>query len=104
VKWFRSFVCDTSYAFTSTFLHCFCMICVSMTSVTCVLSTLIYSMSCHLLMIICFASAFTPIQMSFTLCTYAYFISYEYMSFGLEHISNPSPFVLIAIAYVNQAC
>jgi hypothetical protein len=99
-------MCDPSYAFTSTFLHCFCMICVSMTStsMTCVLSTLIYSMSCHLLMLICYASAFTLIQMSFTLCTYAYFISYEYMSFGLEHISNRNPFVLIAIAYVNQAC
>jgi hypothetical protein len=75
-----------------------------MTLVTCVLSTFVYSMSCHLLMLICFASVFTLFQMSFTLCTNAYFISYEYMTFGLEHIRNPNPFVLIAIAYVNQAC
>jgi hypothetical protein len=55
-------------------------------------------------MLISFASTFTMFQMSLNLCTYAYSISYEYMSFGLEHISNPDFFVLIAIAYANQAC
>jgi hypothetical protein len=52
---------------------------------------------------LCFR-ALLRFHMSFTLCTYAYSISYEYMSFGLEHIRNHNPFILIVIAYENQAC
>jgi hypothetical protein len=51
--------------------------------------SLLWYILCHVTcLLICFASAFTLFQMSFTLCTYAYSISYEYMSFGLEHIRN----------------
>jgi hypothetical protein len=104
VRWFHSFVCDTSYEFTSTFLHCFLYdMCEYDFGDMCALHfDLFYVMSLAYAHLLCFRVYSNSNELYFLyLCL---FHSYEYMSFGLEHISNPSPFVLIAIAYVNQAC
>jgi hypothetical protein len=63
-----------------TFMHCdTCDICVVVRLVTCVLSTLPYI--CHVTCLCSFALLlhYTLIQMSFTFCTRAYFISCEYI-------------------------
>ena len=76
-----SFVCDTSCIHF--YFHALYYIHVMVTYVTCVLSILIYIYICHvtLLWLCSFALLphYTPIQISFTLCTRAYYIYCEYI-------------------------
>ena len=92
--WFISFVWDFMH---SCFLSCIALhTCDSETYVTCVLSTLIYiDMSCHLIMLICFASAFysdsNELYFMYSCLIHIFWVHHV----GLGHISMSNPFTLI---------
>ena len=72
-------LCVILHAFTFTLMHCvICDICVRLMWHVCSLPWYI----CHVTWLCSFALLphFTPIQMSFTLCTHMYFISCEYIA------------------------
>ena len=102
VRWTRSFMCDTSCFHVYSHALCY-MWYMCETYVTCVLSTLIY-MSCHLIMLICFASAFHSDTNEFYFVYLCLFHTLWVHCVGLDHICmlNP-PLFLLSIAYMSQA-
>ena len=97
-------LCVILHAFMFTFIHCVIYVIVRLLWHVCSLLWSLY-MSCHLVMLICFASAFySDANELYFLYSCLFHILWVHCV-GLDHISMLNPLLfLLSIAYMNQAC